>query len=567
MKRYKKRKIKLANTLMVIMVLIIICLSIMILVNGKKLKGNIVYDNIYHYRVGNNINYVSVKIRDNNIYYFTEKNEKYTLYKRNIYRNKVEKVGDIKGNNSNCIFYSNYFLCLNENSDYYDYDLNLLYSKKYNLEDRSQVIYYQGKILILRDKELYDNDKLIRKIDIKDNDTEYYNDLVIDNNTYIVFRSNSNKTYIYYDILNDKFVKHDEELWAKHDRGFYLARDSKVTTYDILEDKIKKYDVTFNDNTYVNDLKDNIFYFANDNISYIADLEKGLIYKINYEFDKEINQIESDGKYIYLLMYDKDCDIYVIDIDKVSKTIYTFDEYKKYMDNLVDKSVLDLEKKYHVDIVYKDDVNIKNSTFETSKMNNNYVVLNALNQIEKTLDKFNVEFYDRFYEDKHKGLIIYLSGKLTPNDKADTTSNPAGYTLQENNESEIVIDIDQSSLDVTLCHELMHAIEFKMNNTFIKWTDYNPLGYMYRGSYRDYIDSKYTITEEDINNVYFVDEYAKTNGMEDRARVFENICGVDINSTMLKYPHLKEKANYLKEKVLEEFPSLKEATVFNSLNK
>ena len=442
MKRYKKRKIKLANTLMVIMVLIIICLTIMILINGKKLKGDKVYDNIYHYQVGNNINYVSVKIRDNNIYYFTEKNEKYTLYKRNIYRNKVEKVGDIKGNNSNCIFYSNYFLCLNENSDYYDYDLNLLYSKKYDLEDRSQVIYYQDKILILRDKELYDNDKLIRKIDIKDNDTEYYNDLVIDNNTYIVFRSNSNKTYIYYDILNDKFVKHDEELWAKHDRGFYLARDSKVTTYDILEDKIKKYDVTFNDNTYVNDLKDNIFYFANDNISYIADLEKGLIYKINYEFDKEINQIESDGKYIYLLMYDKDCDIYVIDIDKVSKTIYTFDEYKKYMDNLVDKSVLDLEKKYHVDIVYKDDVNIKNSTFETSKMNNNYVVLNALNQIEKTLNKFNLEFYDRFYEDKHKGLIIYLSGKLTPNDKVDTTSNPAGYTLQENNESEIVIDIE-----------------------------------------------------------------------------------------------------------------------------
>lgn len=567
MKRYKKRKIKLANTLMVIMVLIIICLSIMILVNGKKLKGNIVYDNIYHYRVGNNINYVSVKIRDNNIYYFTEKNEKYTLYKRNIYKNKVEKVGDIKGNNSNCIFYSNYFLCLNENSDYYDYDLNLLYSKKYDLEDHSQVIYYQDKILILRDKELYDNNKLIRKIDIKDNDTEYYNDLVIDNNTYIVFRSNSKKTYIYYDILNDKFVKHDEELWAKYDNGFYLARDSKVTTYDILEDKIKKYDVTFNDNTYVNDLKDNIFYFANDNISYIADLEKGLIYKINYEFDKEINQIESDGKYIYLLIYDKDCDIYVIDIDKVSKTIYTFDEYKKYMDNLVDKSVLDLEKKYHVDIVYKDDVNIKNSTFETSKMNNNYVVLNALNQIEKTLNKFNLEFYDRFYEDKHKGLIIYLSGKLTPNDKVDTTPNPAGYTLQENNESEIVIDIDQSSLDVTLCHELMHAIEFKMNNTFIKWTDYNPLGYMYSGNYRDYIDSKYTITEEDINNVYFVDEYAKTNGMEDRARVFENICGVDINSTMLKYPHLKEKANYLKEKVLEEFPSLKEATVFNSLNK
>ena len=568
MKRYKKRKVKKIRVFLVLIFLIVIGLTVYLLINNtKRLRGEKINDSIYHYRVSNNDNYVSVEIRDSSIYYFTENNGSYSLHKHNIYKKNSEEVGPIKGNNSNCIFYSNYILCINENADYYDYNLNLLNSKKYDLEDRFEAIYYQDKILYLRDKELYDNDKLIRKIDIKDNDTEYCNEIVIGNNTYLVFRANSNKTYIYYDILNDKFVKHNEDLWKRYDDGFYSVKDNKIISYNILNDDIKTYNLTFNDNSYVNYLKNDMFYFANNNVAYIVDLEKGLINEIDYKFDKEISQVVCDGKYLYVLIYDKDCNVYVIDIDTVNKVTYTFDEYQKYMNNIVDKKVLEIEKKYHVDIVYKDEVNIKNGTFKTDKLENNYILLNALESIEKVLKKFNSEFFDEFRKDNHKGLILYLSGKLTPNDNVDTAPNPAGYTLSENNEFEIVMDISQSVIDTTLCHELMHATEFRMKNSLVEWNNYNPQGYLYGLSYRSTPDDKYTIVEESKNNVYFVDEYAKTFDMEDRARVFENVCGKDNDSLVLKYPHLYEKAKYLKEKMIEEFPSLKEATVFNSMNK
>ena len=104
-------------------------------------------------------------------------------------------------------------------------------------------------------------------------------------------------------------------------------------------------------------------------------------------------------------------------------------------------------------------------------------------------------------------------------------------------------------------------------NLYEGWVDLNPYYYEYQYSYTDSSDSQFTMYEENPNLVYFVDTYAKSYPTEDYARVFENICNKDSNSILNKYPHLYDKALYLKGKLLEAFPSLKDASVFNSLNK
>ena len=68
-------------------------------------------------------------------------------------------------------------------------------------------------------------------------------------------------------------------------------------------------------------------------------------------------------------------------------------------------------------------------------------------------------------------------------------------------------------------------------------------------------------------DVYFYDQYSKTNAMEDRARVFENFVGVTKDECRIhEYPKLKEKAKYIKERILKLYPSLKGSDIFKNLD-
>ena len=147
---------------------------------------------------------------------------------------------------------------------------------------------------------------------------------------------------------------------------------------------------------------------------------------------------------------------------------------------------------------------------------------------------------------------IACKGKITINDK----------------EYGVVVDVNGYGLKGTLCHELMHNTEYRMNtNLYTEWFKKNPKKFEYQYTYVIDANSKYTTIEEDKDNTYFVDSYAKSYPTEDVARIFENICVKEEDSTLLEYPHLYDKALYLKEVMEKEFPSLKEATVFNSLKK
>lgn len=545
----------------------------------KSLKGEKLTNYIYHYVIkGKEYYYTPIQIENDNMYYISQEDNNelklYSLYKRNIRDEKETKIGTFDGENSYCSFdIGNTILCSEKsNENYYDFRLNLIHSKpyEYNRNNMIQLVYYDGKFLKLDGRKLYDGDTLIKDIDLGADDAYNTNVAIFDGNTYLTFYSSEKKTYYYYDIRNDKFVSGSQGLYYKFNEGFYSVKSDEVISYNLVTGELKKYtDLVFNDKIFANALNNNILYYIENKKLHILDLENRIISRVEYEFDSDITIIRYDNGLVYLLSQYNDCDVFVIDVDKADKTTFTTEEYAKAMNDMVDNKVKEIEDKYHVDLVYKDQVDLKDDTFEATKMNNNYTILEALDIIEKVFSKFNTEFFDEFHDKDHeKGLVIYLTGKLIANDEADTTSNPAGYTLYRNDSYNIVADIESYALDSTICHELMHNIEHRIWDKFPydEWYKNNPMYYEYMYTYRDDADFKFTLSEEDKNMVSFVDQYSKSWPTEDIARIFENICNKDEKTYLLDYPHLKAKALLLKETIEKYFPSLKQATVFNSLN-
>ena len=65
---------------------------------------------------------------------------------------------------------------------------------------------------------------------------------------------------------------------------------------------------------------------------------------------------------------------------------------------------------------------------------------------------------------------------------------------------------------------------------------------------------------------YFIDPYSKTNALEDRARIFENMLAPDKKDCKINdYPHIKAKALYIKERITKLYPSLKNTDIFRNL--
>ena len=113
-------------------------------------------------------------------------------------------------------------------------------------------------------------------------------------------------------------------------------------------------------------------------------------------------------------------------------------------------------------------------------------------------------------------------------------------------------------------HSLEDAVFAKNKKMFSKWNKYNPKGFKYKESYNENAGSyEYTPTYGK-GDVYFVDNYSQTDELEDRARIFENIC-MNTTDTIKNNSYLLKKAEYLESEVLLYYPMLKNTTIFDSL--
>ena len=163
------------------------------------------------------------------------------------------------------------------------------------------------------------------------------------------------------------------------------------------------------------------------------------------------------------------------------------------------------------------------------------------------------------------GLEIYLADDIKATSTSEiTNASVVGLFVKKNSKYNIVLKVNaEENINTIAFHETFHAIEdylASFNITFANWDNLNPDGFTYSNIY--YTNQTFTDTlgfNKYANSIYFVDNYARSNVMEDRARMFEYICqGEDFS----EYPHLNAKVNYIKRILLANFLSLYNSSYF-----
>lgn len=129
----------------------------------------------------------------------------------------------------------------------------------------------------------------------------------------------------------------------------------------------------------------------------------------------------------------------------------------------------------------------------------------------------------------------------------------AGFAQLCRSRYELVLDITANDLDKTIHHEIWHAIEMRLStDTFDtkQWSACNPSGFAYYGSYdKGYLElTKWTFSNGNGENSYFVDSYARINGREDRARIMEEVM-TGSGEELLKASALKKKLQIMADAI------------------
>ncbi len=525
------------------------------LTNINSPEINQEYKNNYSYALPENSFLVNFNIINDNLYYITEKNNNSLIYLTNLITNETKLLKEL---NSSCFIEDSFFICNDKkNINIYNINLDLLYT--HINQENINIFPYKDTFLKLENNNLYlkQQEEIIFKI--LEPHGEYKNYYYTKNNTYLLFIDYNNyKSYIY-DIKNNSYQEINYHNYFKYSQGFCFYNQEKIYILDLKDQK--KYEIP-------NPLNTDFYYGGtlDSNILYLYDSNNLIAYNIQEETIKNLNlnnyNINNLIKYHNYLYYSYDNKILSLNLETNQDKSLSLSEYKTNIFKELETYTKSLSKDYNLNIYFKE--LIKNENFTTNIVTDHKTIYQALEEFKPILNKFSPSFFTSFQNITSNKLNIYLTGKLTPTNIENEAQNPVAYSLNYNDNYNIVIDITSSNLKQTLCHELMHNIEFSLKDyqVFIDWSKYNPPSFTYTNSYNTISPFNFTLNETNPENIYFIDKYSHTYPEEDRARIFENICAYQ-TSPILDYSNLTNKAQYLKKEVLKYYPNLTE--VFKSI--
>lgn len=235
-----------------------------------------------------------------------------------------------------------------------------------------------------------------------------------------------------------------------------------------------------------------------------------------------------------------------------------------------------LESKYGVIISVADEAIQYFPDFAALPLYDEDTIVKTLQALDGIFGKlpegFIQELLDGRAEYSMTSYKICITGRLLRGSSV-STSSPIAYAYQDYDTMTQYMVVDGtswSSLETTISHELMHAVDSKISHLesdgiskgFADWDKYTPKGFSYNWSYvdeygNDYSDWKYC-APYDVNGIWFIDAYSKTFPTEDRSRLFENLfCGNA--SYFADNPHINARAAYLCEVIKENFDCVKNA--------
>ena len=553
--------------------------------------GNIISDGIYAYDLQTNglsVNGLTTKKEE--LYYLLMEEldpeqglYSYQLKKLNIYTGKITDINTIKETKSFCSLKEETIDCISETSlEIYDLNLDQIYSYPiYEDITTTNFAPYKDIYVKIEGLDIYlilENKASILYRTIDTETTLLFEDFfVTDDNTYILYLDEEGN-HLLYDINEEKLITLGQTNYFKYANGLVFYDMDTFKIYDLVNREIAEYTNPTGENYYyTGTMKENksvlYLYDAIDNFLYIENMSEGLLSVLDTTLLSDSNplanlMVVNNYLYVYVLQ-DKD-NFYVLDLENLNLETTKIIEYKEKITSSINEAISNIKTNYNVNINIKEDAIIKFPDFSAEALVNDELILESLYKIETILSKYDLEFFNSFYDNNYNGLNLYLTGELTPSDYETQAANPAAYSLMFQNEYMIVIDLNQPNIEELLCHELLHNLEFHLNNEgiypFGNWSNYNPSDFYYDNSYTSNSGFDYTLNEDDKNNVYFIDTYSHTYETEDRARVFEKICPCESDSIVNDYPNLYQKGLYLKEEITTYYPSLAHTNLFNSLN-
>ena len=348
--------------------------------------------------------------------------------------------------------------------------------------------------------------------------------------------------------------------YQSYSNGIYTYDDNTIKIYNALLDSYNKY------TSPIDNLLSNIFtlgtnneylYVLNREVIDVYDLFSGdIVTRIDAQkIADNVTKLQVINNYLYVY---GDYNLYIYNISDIEHTNETSSS------NISDK--IDFYQEYYgVTINLEDNPNNLSNDYQIVKATNNNDITEALDELEYYFLVFNQEFFSRFSTHRMDGLNIYFASSISSgNHGSSESAEIVGLYLNKDNKYNIVICIN-SNEDILniIFHETFHAIEAYLrafNVTFSRWNSLNPSGFTYTNVYyTNMIFSDVYGYNNNANEIYFVDNYARSSEMEDRARTFEQ---VGLGTNLTNYPHLNAKVNYLKQVLLTNFPELKTSRYF-----
>lgn len=156
----------------------------------------------------------------------------------------------------------------------------------------------------------------------------------------------------------------------------------------------------------------------------------------------------------------------------------------------------------------------------------------ALDSLDAALGRYPAGLLEQFQNNAWEGgLQFCLTGSIEG--KIPTV----GFAKLVKERYVLGLDITAAGLEKTIHHEIWHAMEMKIStDTFntADWAACNPADFKYYGKYDGgYQDlTGWTWTSGSGSQSCFVDSYARINGREDRARIWEYIMATDATDLM-----------------------------------
>lgn len=571
--------------IILIIIFLLATITLMYCKTTKKInlsENNLIKENLYKYKITKDYeNILAIKEDKNYIYVLSSKEtekeiKEYKLIKYNLELSNIEKevTFNTKDIGPSIIIKDNYVnVVSSSNVSIYKFDksLKLISKLEKNIEEYDLYGVYKEEPLLIKDNEIYINDKLYDKVLTSCNKAI---SIIYKDNSFIYFDNEELNISCIYNIHKKTTDYLDNSIIEPINNGYmlYNYKDNKVI---IKKENEKKYYLNSKNET--SNIKVN-----NDGtklITFNDDSKELKIYDL--ENNKIINKIIlnlSSEEFISLFILNDLA--YAVVTNGISYDLYVWN----YKENTLNESMIshsDSKSKinsYELVTKIKNEFNVNMYIYEKGvRFFNDFYALpsyddeltyDSLSKTYKMLSNFNKEFYDKFYINDNNGIEIYLTDKVAPSDLNIQIKNPSAYSLVMNNTYIIALNINTNSYEKTLCHELMHTIENNMNDLynnkilknepFNKWNEYNPKDFKYNNSYIEESNDRYTISSE--KDVYFIDSYSHTYPSEDRARIFEQFCKDE--SIIEKYSKIKKKAEYLKNEIVNAYPSIKDSILF-----